>query len=532
MLSAEVSLNEVWDAWDYSKWSIAYQRSRRSFVYFMVHVVDILSYVNGYRANLTPPKPPLLEYGWHIYHWLNLIHKYHNIHIRAPRDHWKSMVWSVAFPLWRGLYGDPQYNSSVTDGLAEEKLARLKDLVEKRAWFFMPPDAELRKLVPGKINPKGSTGWATEFVKFSNGGRIDCGGFKKASRGRRPRTMVIDDPHSETQNFSMEWAWDTFRGGIIPMIPEGGYLIFVGTSFRLDDLHHRLEGNPKFSGEDGYQELLPAILDWDKQITLWPEIYSFEQLMARRAVVGITIFNREYLNQAISEELSLYPMSLFTPCYDTEGILIYDYNGPYLTFTGWDLAISQSEDADFTASITIALDEHQNRYIIDVLQERGWGYSTQWSAIESAHRRYRTRWINVEANAYQRALPDELKAHTDMPINAFITGSEKHTLEVGLPSMRKLFENFKYRIPRGDDRSKRLTDNLLFELHGLTMKEGRVISSTLHDDLVMALWLAEAAILEFREKQGWFGAYELTPREAPLGSATPPATSGDVIKRF
>jgi len=523
----ELDLDEVWDAWDYSKWSIAYQRSRQSFPYFMEHVVDILSYVNEYRNNLTPSQPPLLDYGWHLKHWAQLPHQYHNIHIRAPRDHWKSMWWSVGFPLWRGLYADPQYNSSVTDSLAEEKLARLKDLVERRAWFFMPPDAELRKLVPGKINPRGQRGWGTEFVKFSNGGRIDVGGFKKASRGRRPRTIVIDDPHSEMQNFSMDWAWDTFRGGIIPMIPEGGYLIFVGTSFRMDDLHHRLEGNPKFSGSDGYQELLSAMIDWDTQETLWPDIYNFEQLMLRRAVVGVVIFNREYLNQAISEEVSLYPMSLFTPCYDYDGILIQDYAGTYPCFTGWDLAISQSEEADFTASITLALDEHQNRYIIDAVRVRGLGYSDQWAAITSAHRRYNTKLIMVEANAYQRALPDELKKYTDVPVQEFITGSEKHALEVGLPSMRKLFENQKYRIPMGDERSKRLMDALTTELHGLTMELGKVISSTQHDDLAMALWFAEAAILEFRMRQGWFDAYEIPQREAPPGIRTPPSGAAD-----
>ena len=532
MLTTEVSLNEVWDAWDYSKWKIQYERSRASFPYFMEHVVDILSYVNEYRNNLTPPQPPLLKHGWHLDHWSSLPHKFHNIHIRAPRDHWKSMWWSVGFPLWRGLYKDPQFTGSVTATLAEEKLARVKDLVLQRADFFMPPDAELRKLVPGKLNPRGNVGWGTESIKFSNGGTIVCGGFASATRGRRPRTMVIDDPHSEKQNFSMEWAFDTFRGSIIPMIPEGGYLVLVGTSFRLDDLHHRLEGNPKFSGEDGYQELLPAVIDWDKELTLWPAIYSFNQLMKKRSEMGITIWNREYMNQAISEELSLYPMSLFEPCYDSEGILINEYAGPYLTFTGWDLAISQSADADFTASITLALDEHQTRYIIDVIQERGWGYSTQWHAIESAHRRYRTSWVNVEANAYQRALPEEMKKRTDIPIHEFITGSEKHTLEVGLPSMRKLFENYKYRIPRGNDRSKRLTDNLLFELHGLTMKEGKVISSTIHDDLVHALWFAEAAIIDFREKQGWFGTLDLSQREVKLGSETPPASPGDVIKRY
>ena len=56
----------------------------------------------------------------------------------------------------------------------------------------------------------------------------------------------------------------------------------------------------------------------------------------------------------------------------------------------------------------------------------------------------------------------------------------------GVPSLSVLFENGKYRLPRGDKQSAELTDILTNELIGLGIES--------HDDTVMALWIAECGI--------------------------------------
>ena len=190
-------------------------------------------------------------------------------------------------------------------------------------------------------------------------------------------------------------------------------------------------------------------------------------------------------------------------------MIIGEYAGSHPTFCGWDLAIATTKQADYTVGITVSLDDLSNRAILNIFREQGIGYEAQWAIIESTARRFRPQLIFIEANAYQRVLPDEMVRRTDLPIEKYITGSEKHSTEVGVLSLRKLFENKKFIIPRGDEQSKALTDRLTFELHALIFEAGKVKSSADHDDMTMALWICNQAIEQWREWQGWFSEIDV-----------------------
>ena len=73
------------------------------------------------------------------------------------------------------------------------------------------------------------------------------------------------------------------------------------------------------------------------------------------------------------------------------------------------------------------------------------------------------------------------------------TGREKMDVFKGVPSLSILFENGKYRMPRGDERSARLVDVLANELVGLGVEA--------YDDTVIALWIAECGIREMSENE-------------------------------
>jgi len=65
----------------------------------------------------------------------------------------------------------------------------------------------------------------------------------------------------------------------------------------------------------------------------------------------------------------------------------------------------------------------------------------------------------------------------------------------GVPSLSVMFENGKYRLPRGDKRSEKLVDILTNELVGLGIET--------HDDTVMALWIAECGIRRKSEQKSY-----------------------------
>jgi len=90
----------------------------------------------------------------------------------------------------------------------------------------------------------------------------------------------------------------------------------------------------------------------------------------------------------------------------------------------------------------------------------------------------------------------------------------KHSLDLGLPGLRTLFENRKIRIPRGDEYSVKRTDEWIDEMRSFTITNGRVISVAEHDDMPMAFWICEQAAkggnfsFAFEEDLGDKAAYD------------------------
>jgi len=81
----------------------------------------------------------------------------------------------------------------------------------------------------------------------------------------------------------------------------------------------------------------------------------------------------------------------------------------------------------------------------------------------------------------------------DLPIMSYQTGAEKHTEDVGVSSLRILFENGKYEFPYGEECRNEI-DTLLEELNGMAWDEGKLITTAAHKDTVGALWLAEKGV--------------------------------------
>ncbi len=97
---------------------------------------------------------------------------------------------------------------------------------------------------------------------------------------------------------------------------------------------------------------------------------------------------------------------------------------------------------------------------------------------------------------------------TDLPIKLFQTGDQKNSLSNGVPAIRILLENYKFRIPRGDAHSIEMTDIWIHEMTSMTIRNGKVTSLGDHDDTVSACWIAEQAIkngsfdFSFEEEDG------------------------------
>jgi predicted phage terminase large subunit-like protein len=218
----------------------------------------------------------------------------------APR-HGKSELISYLAPAWfLGKY--PQKKvimASHTADLAVNFGRRVRNLVGSDAYKDIFPAVELQ------ADSKSASRWGTNF-----NGEYFAIGVGGALAGRGADLFIIDDPHSEQdakQNRADVFlpAWEWFQSGPIQRLMPGGAIIVVMTRWSKLDLTGQIV-NHMVKNEDAEQwEVVdfPAILPSGKP--LWPEFWSIEELLAKKASLDVRYWNAQYLQQPTSEEGAL-----------------------------------------------------------------------------------------------------------------------------------------------------------------------------------------------------------------------------------
>ena len=130
----------------------------------------------------------------------------------------------------------------------------------------------------------------------------------------------------------------------------------------------------------------------------------------------------------------------------------------------------------------------------DIFRERGLTPSQVLTTVKDRAARFSPALITIENNLFQSLYEQRLIAETDLPVAGHTTGRGKMDIYSGVPSLSVLFENGKYRIPTGDKKSQALAEALKCELAGLGVEA--------HDDMVMALWIAECGIRQYKKQKG------------------------------
>jgi len=461
---------------------------------------------------IEPPYNGRFLIGDHHLEWDELIAYNNRICILSARDHGKSYFFDFAYPIRQAIKypGECGFIFSATQSQASEFLEMIKIEIET--------NPKLQYLVPKK-----KSSWGSKKITLANGHRIYARGFGVRVRGAHPRWIVVDDGLND------ETAWsetvrnkqnDYFFNAISNMVTPSGQIIVVGTPFHINDLYGELQKNKQYVFKMYPAESNPGEI---ANNILWPDRYSLERLLTKKDEIGLIRYGREFLVSPISDEMSLFPISLFrgNPVEQFSlklGMpLQFWLDKGIVPYAGVDFAISSTVQADYTVIIILGLDNFGNRWLIDMFRKKGLPYREQQSEINRMGRIYDPGLMTLEANQMQRIFGDELIRETDLPIYKFVTTAQnKNSLEFGVPELRVLFENGKFRIPRGDAHSIELTDILIDEFRSMTFLDGRVQSVGQHDDTVLACWLCNQAI-----KRGAFGFsfgddVEIEPRRSNL----------------
>lgn len=413
----------------------------------------------------------------------------------APRDHGKSHSLARAYPLWKLKYDEWTKEVLILGAdqpSAVENLDKIRELMDK--------SVSLRHLLP---QGRGAGPNSRTEMLLTNGKVIKAKGMMSPLRGRHPQLIVLDDVLNERNSWSSESRREIkqyFNEVVVPMKDKGvkkdreagfqSQIVVIGTAQDYDDLYHELQNNSEYIGVK-----LSAIIDEEKEIPLWDERYSYEDLMGIKRRVGSLAFSKEYLNKPLSDETTIFPTTLFEPLFDRELSYARNYTGGKHVYIGVDFSIPGSTDGDWTVIIAIEYDPSTNLYtLLNYWREQPAAIGRQIEQIEYYCQTYRATLGYLEDNMFQGIYREHFKKKSNLPVRGHtVTGQNKKSMETGLVSLRPIFENGNFRFPYKTDADRNKTDMIVSEFNGVRQRLGRIGNETTHDDIVLALWHAVCA---------------------------------------
>lgn len=440
-----------------------------------------------------------LEYYACQHRWTGNFYKQRFFHA-APRDHGKSIIYCFLLPLWE-LVRSPNTRIvlvSKTMDLSMRFVGAIRREIESnkrlRADFgSLKPDS------PPPLRWNNRQLYCRRPLNLREPS-IRALNFLGSCTGLRSDLTILDDPVDSTLCLSstqrrkaLEW----FLSELTPILEPEGRLLVIGTRKHHDDLYSHLLNSP------AYESLVErAILDEEKRQVLMPEKWSFERLLQDRRELGSVVFNREKQNEVIDDETALFPLTWLEACLEPSLCVGQRPDWEELeVYQGIDLAMvtdsrhARQTDSDYSVILTLGVKEDGTRAVLDYYRRRGMSPDELSRAIVQEARRWQPQRMTIENNLFQKLIEIELIRRSDLPVVGHTTTRKKADPYEGVPSLSVLFQNRKILLPSGNEASREKMQLLIQELHGLGVEK--------HDDLVMALWLANRGIpIHYHEPAG------------------------------
>jgi predicted phage terminase large subunit-like protein len=296
--------------------------------------------------------------------------------------------------------------------------------------------------------------------------------------GKGAEVLIIDDPvkNAEQANSptyrdkAKEWYNSTAYTRLTPT----GKVILIQTRWHEDDLGGWILNE---SNDDWKIIDLPAIATEDNDAlgrkpgeALWPEMWPLTKLQQNKKQLGEYWFSAMYQQQPQPLEGGILRRAWLN-YYDT----IPGGLSNAVKYTGWDLAISQKETADYTCSCTIAVKPDGHVYILDWTRDH-LTFPEQKNLVPQIQMKHDAALIGIEDNAYQAALPQSLAKYR-LPIKTRTAIKDKVTK---ITSTYSLFEQGLVHLPPNH--------HLLGEFEN----EYMMFPTAKHDDLLDATEMALA----------------------------------------
>lgn len=267
----------------------------------------------------------------------------------------------------------------------------------------------------------------------------------------------LENARTERQRANLkEWFYSSLR----PTLEPDGEIHILGTRYNPLDLYEDLIKSGNYAVN--IQQAI-SVVD-GKECSLWEDKFTLDRLKQIRAESGKIIFNMQYQNDTELAKGKIFKAQYFK--YYDEYKLDYDFQTAKIclknadgvdvwkkvrVYMGADLAISESENEknDYFVLMMIGVDDENNVYVLEYIKERLSFNSQLTTTISYGRDKYpMVERVGVETNQYQKALAQELRRLSLLPVININTTKDKVTR-----AMRRSanFENGKVFFREGMD---------------------------------------------------------------------------------
>jgi len=406
--------------------------------------------------------------------WADIVSRHRFSMIEAPRQHGKSMVLGILYPIWLTFYHEKR-NVLITaseEGQAIKILEDIKTLIEN--------NDILRELKPD--NPET---WGKKGIKLNNGSKLYAKAFTTKIKGLSLHYVFVDEVQDITDR-QVYWK------GIEPTVSHTkGTICCVGVPDNPGDMVEELAGN-----SDYFHKKYPAII---KGKPIWPEKFSIEELNSIRKRIGEEAFQTQFmLNPKVGNDKAVFPHDWIYNCLDKNKRFGLPESENSCVVIGADFAMSSADRADFDCYVVV--ERYSGKVtILHGELHKGEHVESKKERIRNLFKKYRANFCIVDPSNVGSTIYKDLLSEGYPVLEGPFYARERKQMLVNLQMIMQPDKHGKsvLVIPANpsDPETKHFAERLVDELIGFRKSKTKTnvetyLSTAKHDDTVAALILA------------------------------------------
>lgn len=373
-----------------------------------------------------------------------------------PRDHGKSTCLTHIYATWRVLN-----NPDVRILLISKSQRQSRKFVDQIKKTLESP--VVNKLYGDlRGNPWTSDCFTVKRTSLEKDYTVEGIGVVSAVTGGHFHLIIaddiLDDENTKT-DMRMETVENWWRGTVLQLAEPDTQILVVGTRKHYKDLYNKiLQDNTYYhmvrkailKYPDSYQYIpdkdgvVRTVATTGESEVLWPERWTIQALLLDRMQTGHILFEREKQNDPSGmmgrvlkrEWLHYYTLD---PLRSDADVPICPPLSNLSIYGGVDPSTGE-EESDYFAISTWGVTRSGPRkrcFLLEIIRERV-EFPQQVKLLKNCYKKWHHIAINVESNAYQKALVQQARSDSMLPLFPITTSKDKMTRFIG---MSPFFEN-------------------------------------------------------------------------------------------